>query len=150
MILVGATCEELWLWPKQRKASAEYHNQPHVKDIRQEQARTHLIPIPLRGRRHSRASIREVSENIDEILDDARRAAGHATPSFKRVESIPRKRPKGKRELVKRYVIRWYRRTHGIVLSPRRIQACWEEYRRSFPRAFSERDGDSDRSRHKP
>jgi hypothetical protein len=112
-----------------QKALAEYRNQPHVKDIRQEQARTDLIPRPLRGRRQSQTSIREVSENIDEILD-ARRAAGHATPSFKRVWSIPLKRPKGKREHVKRVVIRWYRCTHGIVVGPRRIQDCWEEYRR--------------------
>jgi hypothetical protein len=132
MILVGAACEELWHQLMKRKALAEYRNQPHVKDIRQKQARTDLIPRPLRGRRDSRASIREVSEDIDEILY-ARRAAGHATPSFKRVWSIPLKRPKGKRELIRREVIRWYRRTHGTVISPRRIQACWEEYRRSFP-----------------
>jgi hypothetical protein len=72
----------------------------------------------------------EVSKNIDEILDKAHRAKGHKPPPFKRVWSIPLKRPKGKREPVKRAVICWYGRTHGIILSSRRVQACWEEYRR--------------------
>ncbi len=130
MILVGAACEKLWHQLMTRKALAEYFNQPHVRDIRQEQARTELIP--LRVRRHSRASIRDVSERIDEILDDARPVVSQPTTSFKRVWSIPLKRPKGKRELVKRVVIRWYRCTQGIVISPRRVQDCWEEYRRSF------------------
>jgi hypothetical protein len=44
--------------------------------------------------------------------------------------SIPLKRPKGKREHVKRVVIRWARRTYGIVVSARRMQASWEEYRK--------------------
>jgi hypothetical protein len=113
MILVGATCVGRWRQLMERKALAEYRNQTHVRDIRQEQALA----------RHGRASLRDVSEGIDDILDYAGRA---------RLSTIPLKHPKGKRELVKRVVIRWYRRTHGIVLSPRRVQDCWEEYRRSF------------------
>jgi hypothetical protein len=74
-------------------------------------------------RARTEASIREVSEDINGILGGAGRT---------RLSHIPLKRPKGKRELVKRVVIRWYRCTHGIVVSPRRVQDCWEEYRRSF------------------
>jgi hypothetical protein len=103
----------------ERKALVEYRNQPHAKDIN--------------DIRKTGASIKEISEDIDEILDYARAAAGLATPMFKRLWSIPLKRPRGKRELVKRVVIRWYRHTRRIVLTPRRIQACWEEYR-SFSR----------------
>jgi hypothetical protein len=112
MILVGATCEERWRQLMERKALAEYRNQTHVKDINDIR----------KDIRETGASV--VSEDIDRILDRARRD---------RVSRIPLKRPKGKRELVKREVIRWYRRTRGVVLSPRRVQACWEEYRRSFP-----------------
>jgi hypothetical protein len=132
MLDLGMACENLWHRLTERKGWADYRNQPHVKGIRQEQARTDLIPLRARARRDSRDPIRDISENIDDILDHARRAAGHATPKFTRAVNIPLKRPYGKRELVKRVVIRWYRCTHGIVVSPRRIQACWAEYRSFF------------------
>jgi hypothetical protein len=131
MVLLGLTCEALWCRLRERKARAQYRNQPHVKDIRQEQARTNLIPVRLRGHYSSRDTRRDVSENINDTLDNHRRAAGHA-PSKSRFVSIPHRRPYGKREWVKRVVIRWYHRTHGIVVSPRRIQDCWEKYRKDF------------------
>jgi hypothetical protein len=46
--------------------------------------------------------------------------------------SFPLKRPKGKRDWVKRVVARWARR-HRIAISPRRAETCWKEYR-SFER----------------
>ena len=112
MILVGATCEERWRQLMERKALAEYRNQAHVKDIND-----------IRKDIRETGVSQEVTEDINGILDNARRT---------RLSRIPLKRPKGKRELVKRDVIRWYRRTRGVVLSPRRVQASWEEYRRSF------------------
>ena len=80
MFLLGATCEDLWLRLMKRKALTDYRNQPHVKRIRQEQAL--IIPF-----RRTSPIIREtirgvVSEDIDEILDDARRDAGHAAPKI--------------------------------------------------------------------
>ena len=36
MILLGGACEDLWRRLMERKAWAEYRNQPHVKDIHQE------------------------------------------------------------------------------------------------------------------
>jgi hypothetical protein len=58
----------------------------------------------------------------------AMRATQHQ--KFKRLVNIPIKPPKGKREQVKRAVIRLARRTYGLDFSPRRIQASWEEYRK--------------------
>jgi hypothetical protein len=40
-----------------------------------------------------------VSGSIDYILEEARRAAGHATPKFKRLVNVPLNRPKGKRSI---------------------------------------------------
>jgi hypothetical protein len=136
MFLVGATCEELWQQLKEQKTLEKYRNQPHVKDIRQERAPLRDAPRPSEGndvlayarrvaaRRQERAlisqtTIDDVAQGIDEIVE----GRGRFT-------SIPPKRPKGKREQIKREAIRWCHRTYGIVVSPRRIQACWEEYRK--------------------
>jgi hypothetical protein len=140
MIAIGSTCEELWQRFSKRKAWAEYRNQPHVKNIRQEQAL--LMPF----RRSSptiRETIREfVSEEIGEILDDARHDAGVPTPKFKRLVSIPLRRPKGKRDWVKRVVARWARRAHRIAVSPRRVEDCWKEYRK-FVRASGQGEAEA-------
>jgi hypothetical protein len=29
-------------------------------------------------------------------------------------------------------VVRWARCAHGIVVSPRRVEDCWKEYRKHF------------------
>jgi hypothetical protein len=109
MIDIGSTCEDLWRRFRERKAWAEYRNQPHVKDIRQERALIHKIPIG------------DISQGIDDILYHAARG---------RFESIPRTRPKGKRGWVKRVVARWARRARHIAISPRRVEDCWKEYRK--------------------
>jgi hypothetical protein len=126
---VGSTCEDLWRRLSERKARTEFREQQHVKRIRQEQA---LIISFRRSSPEIREPIREfVSEEIDEILDDARHDAGVPTPKFKRLVNIPLKRPKGKREWVKRVVARLARRAYRIAISPRRVEDRWKEYRKS-------------------
>jgi hypothetical protein len=130
MILLGAACEDLWRRLIERKAWAQYRNQRHVKDIRQERAQfstTRGAPRTISRQERAlipKALISDVSEGIDEILDHAGRG---------RFASIPLKRPKGKRDRVKRVVVRWARCAHRIVVSPRRVEDCWDEYRRDFP-----------------
>jgi hypothetical protein len=150
MILLGGACEDLWLRLIKRKALTEYRDQPHVRDIRQERAPIRDAPRASEGkgilayarrvaaRRQERARIPQaviddISEGIDDILDHARRAAGQATPKFKRSVNIPLKRPKGERDRIRRVVVRWARCAHRIVVSPRRVADCWEQYRKDFP-----------------
>jgi hypothetical protein len=106
---IGWACDELWLRISQRKAEAKHRNQQYVKDIRQEQALIHEIPIE------------DIAQGIDDILDGAGRG---------RFVSKPLKRPKGKRERVKRVVARFARRAHRVAISPRRAEECWKEYRK--------------------
>jgi hypothetical protein len=109
---IGSTCEKLWRRLSERKAEAKHRNQQYVKNIRKERALIHKIPIE------------DISQGIDDILDGAGRG---------RFVSKPLKRPKGKREWVKRVVARLAWRAKRIVISPRRVEDCWKEYR-SFER----------------
>jgi len=157
MILLGGACEDLWRRLMERKAWAEYRNQPHVKDIHQERIALSgalLRDVPHSGELHVsadgliswserplfrrssstiKATIRQVSVGINDILYHARRAAGQPTPKFKRLVTIPLERPKGERDRVRRVVVRWARCAHRIVVSPRRVADCWEQYRKDFP-----------------
>jgi hypothetical protein len=149
MYLLGMACEDLWLRLKERKAWAEYRNQPHVKDIHQERvALSDALPrdVPLSAelhvstegliiswpeRRLFRRSGRTIGEKIEEVSVGINDILDHAGRG--RLASIPLKRPKGERDRVRRIVIRWARCAHHIVVSSRRVADCWEQYRKDFP-----------------
>lgn len=83
--------------------------------IRDEQARTELVPI---FSRKGRRSVRDISEGIDEITGK------------RRLVSIPIKRPYGVKAKVIADAIEWCRLEFGQIITPSKAVECWKKYKR--------------------
>jgi hypothetical protein len=113
-LLVGEHCESAWLRAAEDQAFERYERDPVTKMIRDEQARTDLIPRFARRR----GAQRDISESIDDITDG------------KRGVSIPLKRPYGAKAGVLEGAIAWCQQEYGQIITTSKATECWKEYKR--------------------
>jgi hypothetical protein len=108
---VGEECERLWIKASEDQAMARYEKGPITEMIRDEQARTDLIPI---FARKARGSVRDITESIDEITGGVR------------VMSIPRKRAYGAKSEVIKAAIAWCLDEYGQIITSSKAVECWK------------------------
>ncbi|MCK1304713.1 MULTISPECIES: hypothetical protein [unclassified Bradyrhizobium] len=113
-LLIGAECERRWDELGEREAIERYEALPETKAIRLEQSSTELIPTHLR--RSSRQRLKDISEDIDDITEGARRV------------TIPIKRPYGAKPQIIADVIAYVAETYGIRISAGQVSESWKEW----------------------
>ena len=116
MMAIGGECERIWRARADRDALAEYETRPYLQDVRPLQAELKSVPIPSRGERIWRDTVRATSADISEILREAK------------PEPIRVKRPYAARSLVLDEAIKWCTSKYGIAITHRRAQDCWDTF----------------------
>jgi hypothetical protein len=111
MLAVGGECARMWRERAESAAMAEYHARAHLRDVRNIQEK--LTSTPVADHQDARAAS---SADISEILSEVP------------IRPIQIKRPYGQRREVREAAVRWCAATYGITITPRRAQACWDEF----------------------
>lgn len=115
-LLIGGECQRRWDELAERLALEQYEALPTTKMIRAEQARTEMIPIHLRKRRHNE-TLEDVRESIDDIVGDRGRRV-----------IVQIKRPYGARPQLIKEVAAWVFEQFGRSVSESQVRESWKEW----------------------
>jgi hypothetical protein len=118
-LLIGAECQRRWDELAERLAIEQYEALPTTKQIRAEQARTHMIPVKLRSRPTAitKETLTDVRESIDDLV-------GH---KGRRV-TVGIKRPHGARPQLIRDVVAWVAEQHKRSVSESQVRESWKVF----------------------
>lgn len=116
---VGGECERLWRALAEQQSLAKHRQQPHQRDVKNEQAKLQAVPVASRDFRVWRDARKRASSEIEEILSEAGTA---------RLTTIRAKRPYGKRTQIRKAAIRWCAARHGKTITERHAQDCWDAF----------------------
>jgi hypothetical protein len=116
MVGVGGECMRIWRDRAEQEAMKEYESRPYLQDVRKLQRELTAVLAASRRERVWKDALRVNSADISEMLREA-------TPDPIRV-----KRPYGAHGEVLDEAIKWCALTHGITITRRRAQDCWDKF----------------------
>ncbi|WP_144030569.1 hypothetical protein [Bradyrhizobium japonicum] len=109
----------MWRDLAEQQALADHRQQPHQRDVKNEQGKLQAVPVASRDFRVWRDARKRASSEIEEILSEAGAA---------RLAVIQVKRPYGKRNEILKAAISWCAATYGKTIIERHAQECWDAF----------------------
>jgi hypothetical protein len=118
-LIIGGECQRRWDELAERLALEQYEALPATKMVREEQARTQMIPVKLREKppRATRDTLEDVRESIDDIVGDIGRRV-----------TVKIKRPYGARPQLLKEVAAWVHEQYGRSISQSQVRESWKEW----------------------